>query len=179
MCEGVQTEAIREAFWGVVSTPFGDAVITLCDCGVMSLEFLEAGDLLEVPERVRITWRDYQFIEDRKRAVAVAQSLFVDDPTRQPLRCFLRGSTFQHSVWNELRKIPFGETRTYGAVAAAIGMPEGARAVGAAVGQNPIGFVIPCHRVVPASGGPGGFRWGQERKSRMLAFEAKVTRRNS
>ncbi|WP_077799322.1 methylated-DNA--[protein]-cysteine S-methyltransferase [Streptomyces sp. JHA26] len=86
-----------------------------------------------------------------------------------PLR--LDGTAFQRTVWEQLRKIPYGETRTYGELAAALGNPAASRAVGLANGRNPIGIVVPCHRVIGASGGLTGYGGGLERKQRLLDFE--------
>ncbi len=86
----------------------------------------------------------------------------------------VRGSTFQLRVWNALREIPFGEVRTYGEIAAAIGDPGAARAVGRACAANRAALVIPCHRVVRADGAPGGYRWGPERKARLLEQERRA-----
>ncbi len=84
----------------------------------------------------------------------------------------VQATAFQRRVWDELRRIPPGETRTYGQIAAAIGEPKAARAVGNAVGQNPVALVIPCHRVIRADGKPGGYRWGVARKQSLLQAEA-------
>ncbi|WP_224219485.1 methylated-DNA--[protein]-cysteine S-methyltransferase [Streptomyces olivaceus] len=86
-----------------------------------------------------------------------------------PLR--LTGTPFQRTVWDQLRKIPYGETRTYGQLADALGNPAASRAVGLANGRNPIGIVVPCHRVIGASGGLTGYDGGLERKQRLLDFE--------
>jgi len=83
----------------------------------------------------------------------------------------VRGTAFQLRVWRELQRIPRGETRTYGALAEAVGAPGGARAVGQACGSNPVAVVVPCHRVVPAGGGLGGYAWGVEKKRTLLDHE--------
>ena len=90
-------------------------------------------------------------------------------PLRAPLE--IVGTPFQRLVWEFLRTIPVGETRTYAAVARSIGMPRAARAVARACAANELAIAIPCHRVVPASGGPGGYRWGRELKQKILEFE--------
>jgi AraC family transcriptional regulator of adaptative response/methylated-DNA-[protein]-cysteine methyltransferase len=84
----------------------------------------------------------------------------------------VRATAFQRQVWQELRKIPRGETRTYAEVARAIGRPGAVRAVARACAANPVALVVPCHRVVPAAGGAGGYRWGAARKARLLESEA-------
>ena len=86
----------------------------------------------------------------------------------------LRGTAFQRRVWEELRRIPAGQTRTYAQVAAAIGHPKAARAVGRACATNPAPVVVPCHRVVPASGGLGNYSMGVERKRALLEREASA-----
>jgi methylated-DNA-[protein]-cysteine S-methyltransferase len=83
----------------------------------------------------------------------------------------LNGTPFQRTVWDQLRRIPYGETRTYGQLADALGKPAASRAVGLANGRNPIGIIVPCHRVIGASGGLTGYGGGLERKQRLLDFE--------
>jgi AraC family transcriptional regulator of adaptative response/methylated-DNA-[protein]-cysteine methyltransferase len=82
-----------------------------------------------------------------------------------------RGTEFQKKVWRALLDIPFGKTTTYSEIAQKIGAPKAVRAVGTAVGANPMGYIIPCHRVLPKAGGLGGFAWGPEMKQRMLNHE--------
>jgi len=86
----------------------------------------------------------------------------------------VRGTAFQLRVWQELQTIPRGETRSYGELADAVGTPGGARAVGQACGSNPVAIVVPCHRVVTASGGLGGYAWGVDVKSELLEREGAV-----
>src|SRR5262249_27736703 len=85
----------------------------------------------------------------------------------------IRGTVFQRRVWEELRRIPRGETRTYGDIAKAVGAPAAVRAVGSACGANPVALVVPCHRAVRTDGGLGGYAWGISRKRRLLALEKK------
>ncbi|MBE1237959.1 methylated-DNA--[protein]-cysteine S-methyltransferase [Phaeovibrio sulfidiphilus] len=96
-------------------------------------------------------------------------------PVRVPLD--LRGTDFQKTVWAALQTIPAGETRTYGEIAALIGRPRSARAVGQACGANPVSIIVPCHRVVGAGGHPGGYGWGLERKRRLLDLEREASGR--
>ena len=85
----------------------------------------------------------------------------------------IRGTVFQRRVWDELRRIPRGETRTYQEIARAIGAPAAVRAVGSACGSNPVALVVPCHRAVRTDGGLGGYAWGLKRKKKLLALEKK------
>ncbi|MEU6391618.1 methylated-DNA--[protein]-cysteine S-methyltransferase [Streptomyces sp. NPDC046939] len=96
---------------------------------------------------------------------------FAGELTTFDLPLHLHGTPFQRSVWEQLQKIPYGETRTYGELAAALGNPAASRAVGLANGKNPIGVIVPCHRVIGASGGLTGYGGGLERKRRLLDFE--------
>src|SRR5206468_7622045 len=83
----------------------------------------------------------------------------------------VRATAFQWQVWQALAAIPYGETRTYGDIAATIGQPRAVRAVARACATNPVALAIPCHRVVPAAGGTGGYRWGADRKKALLGRE--------
>ena len=85
----------------------------------------------------------------------------------------IRGTVFQRRVWEELRRIPRGETRTYRDIARAVGAPDAVRAVGSACGANPVALVVPCHRAVRSDGGLGGYAWGLARKKKLLALEKK------
>lgn len=94
-------------------------------------------------------------------------------PSIKKFTCVPSGTAFQKRVWAEVAEIPRGETSTYGTLATRIGCPESSRAVANAVGANPLAVVLPCHRVVPAQGGVGGFRWGKKRKCQFLDWEAE------
>ncbi|MET7416935.1 methylated-DNA--[protein]-cysteine S-methyltransferase [Streptomyces rubiginosohelvolus] len=97
---------------------------------------------------------------------------FAGDRTAFDLPLNLAGTPFQRSVWAELLKIPYGETRTYGELAEELGKPGASRAVGLANGKNPVGIIVPCHRVIGASGSLTGYGGGLDRKQRLLAFES-------
>ncbi|WP_267242380.1 methylated-DNA--[protein]-cysteine S-methyltransferase [Streptomyces sp. PR69] len=97
---------------------------------------------------------------------------FARELTEFDLPLHLEGTPFQRSVWQQLRTIPYGETRSYGELAQALGKPGASRAVGLANGKNPIGIIVPCHRVIGASGSLVGYGGGLERKRRLLAFES-------
>ncbi|NDJ19048.1 methylated-DNA--[protein]-cysteine S-methyltransferase, partial [Myxacorys almedinensis] len=90
----------------------------------------------------------------------------------KPLVLFVKGTNFQIQVWRALLKVPFGGITTYQGLAEAMGRPTAARAVGNALGRNPVGYLIPCHRVIQESGDLGGFRWGLDRKTVLLGWEA-------
>jgi len=119
------------------------------------------------------------FTESRDALQQSAQRLLQQADKGQgeaPITLHLQATDFQLSVWQALLSIPFGQTRNYGQIAAQMGKPSAARAVGTAIGKNPVAFLIPCHRVVQAGGGLGGFRWGEVRKAQMIAWEAAQAR---
>ena len=166
-----------EMVWGTAPSPFGIAVLVTTPYGLAGISF--ADTLAEVPaafEDLRTRWPNARFTRDDARLAPVAARIF--DPARwnaeQPVRMVLIGTDFEVSVWETLLKIPLGTATTYADVARAIGRPSAARAVGAAVGRNPISFVVPCHRVVGTGGALTGYRWGVPRKRAILGWEAGV-----
>ena len=122
-------------------------------------------------------WPKARFVEDRAFTKPYAARIF--DPSRwrseEPLRVVLIGTDFQIRVWEGLLKIPVGKATTYSNLAKSMSRPDAARAVGAAVGRNPISFVVPCHRVLGKSGKLTGYHWGLTRKRAMLGWEAGVS----
>ena len=119
-------------------------------------------------------WPRATYIEDRAATATFARRIF--DPTTwradRPLRIVMIGSDFELRVWETLLKLPLGKATTYSDIAGKIGRPKAARAVGAAVGKNPMSFVVPCHRVLGRSGDITGYHWGLTRKRAMLGWEA-------
>ncbi|QKW11263.1 methylated-DNA--[protein]-cysteine S-methyltransferase [Streptomyces sp. NA04227] len=104
-------------------------------------------------------------------ALAQLEAYFAGELKEFDLELALAGTEFQQSVWRELTRIPYGETRTYGQLAAALGKPNASRAVGLANGKNPVGIIVPCHRVIGADGSLTGYGGGLERKRGLLDFE--------
>jgi len=141
----------------------GTLTFEVGDEGLRSLRFGAEGAL-----RPPVTSAENEHLEATRRAL---KEYFAGKPPRLP-RLDLRGSAFQLAVWRALLEIPWGETRTYGDVAARIGRPGSARAVGGANHDNPIVILVPCHRVVAAGGALGGYGGGLEKKRRLLAHEA-------
>lgn len=152
---------------GIAESPFGPCAIGETGRGVCALHFGE--DL----EPIARDWPRAKFLRDDARARELAAQIFREGGTGG-LRAFVRGTRFQLSVWEALLRIPPGQVTTYGAIARAIGKAGAARAVGGAVGSNPISWLIPCHRVIRESGALGGYRWGTERKSAMLFRENRA-----
>jgi AraC family transcriptional regulator of adaptative response/methylated-DNA-[protein]-cysteine methyltransferase len=164
--------------YGVHETPFGDCLIAVTGRGVCALWFLAESGFEGALERLRAQWPEARVSEDPSLTAAYAERIFGGAPARAgapPLRLFLRGTNFQLKVWEALLRIPPGGVTTYEEIAEAIGAPGASRAVGAAVGANPVAYLIPCHRVIRKTGAFGGYRWGVARKRAMLGWEAART----
>ncbi len=159
---------------GFAPSPFGIAVLVATDHGLAGLAFADPGGeeaaLADLVER----WPAALQLRDDAAVATHAARIFDMEEWRpdRPLRVVLIGTDFEIRVWRTLLAIPFGRTTTYSRVAAHIGAPTASRAVGAAVGRNPISFVVPCHRVVARSGDLTGYHWGLTRKRAILGWEA-------
>ncbi len=150
-----------------VATPIGDLTVVASPLGIREVRWGsdgESGD--STLEQVAV--------EHLNRAIEQLEEYFQSGRMEFELALDLEGSDFQQLVWQELVRIPFGETRSYGSIADTIGRPKAARAVGAATGRNPAPVLVPCHRVVGASGALTGFAGGLEAKRILLAHEAEV-----
>lgn len=152
------------------ATPFGGATVALTDRGICALGFDddERGATLA---RLEHDWPAARLVRDQAATAAVVRRIFGQARAGRPLTLHLRGTNFQLKVWEALLAIPDATTTTYGTLAGTIGHPSASRAVGSAVGDNPVAFLVPCHRVLRATGGLGGYRWGIERKRAMLTWE--------
>ncbi len=166
--DGGRDAVIRYA---VMPTSLGPLLVAATDKGVCRISFDEdEADLRRHFPKARIVPGDADFVSLATRVAALA-----DDPgalTDVPLD--LHGTAFQQAVWAALRAIPAGETRSYGAIAAAIGRSGAVRAVGTACGDNRLALLIPCHRVLRSDGAPGGYAWGVDRKQALLNRERKA-----
>lgn len=166
-----------DMIWGAAPSPFGLAVVTATDYGMSGLGFADETTTVEQAfADLANRWPRARFVRDDARVAPLVAQAF--DPARwspdQPVRVVLIGTDFEVKVWETLLKIPVGQATTYQEVASHIGRPTAARAVGAAVGKNPISFVVPCHRVVGTSGALTGYHWGVPRKRAILGWEAGV-----
>lgn len=160
--------------YGFHICPFGVALIMVTDRGLAGLAFSDSGDERACLEDMTCRWPNAEYVEDLQATVPYAARIF--EPGKwssdQPLRVVLIGTDFQVSVWESLLKIPFGKAVTYSDIANDIGRPTAQRAVGAAVGANPISFVVPCHRALGKNGALTGYHWGLTRKRAMLGWES-------
>lgn len=159
--------------YGFHSSPFGTALVMVTDRGLAGLAFNDPGDEDEAFRDMAGRWPKAEYVADEKATAAYAERVF--DPSRwraeEPLRIVMIGSDFQVRVWQALLKIPLGSAVTYSDIACEIGKPDAPRAVGAAVGRNPMSFVVPCHRALGKSGDLTGYHWGLTRKRAMLGWE--------
>ena len=160
--------------YGFHTCPFGTALVMVTDRGLAGLAFSDSGDEKACLEDMTCRWPNAEYVEDRQATAPYAERIF--QPGRwtsdQPLRVVLIGTDFQVNVWQSLLKIPFGKAVTYSDIAKDIGRPTAMRAVGAAVGANPISFVAPCHRALGKNGALTGYHWGLTRKRAMLGWES-------
>jgi AraC family transcriptional regulator of adaptative response/methylated-DNA-[protein]-cysteine methyltransferase len=160
--------------YGFHPSLFGTALIMATDRGLCGLAFSDLGQEQAALDDMRLRWPKATYIEDSARTAAIAARIFDKKLWRadRPLRVVLIGTDFEVRVWETLLRIPMGRATTYSTIAGRIGAPKAARAVGAAVGKNPISFVVPCHRVLGKSGELTGYHWGITRKRAMLGWEA-------
>jgi AraC family transcriptional regulator of adaptative response/methylated-DNA-[protein]-cysteine methyltransferase len=160
--------------YGLHPSPFGGALVMITDRGLAGLAFTDEPDGMDAFEDMASRWPNAHYVEDVEATAAYAERIF--DPKRwdpkAPLRVVLIGSDFQVRVWEALLRIPMGCAVTYSSIAEKLGQPTASRAVGAAVGRNPISFVVPCHRALGKSGALTGYHWGLTRKRAMLGWES-------
>jgi AraC family transcriptional regulator of adaptative response/methylated-DNA-[protein]-cysteine methyltransferase len=160
--------------YGFHPCPFGMALVMITPRGLAGLALADAGKERGALNDMRKRWPKARYVEDLAATAATARRIF--DPMlwrpEQPLRVVLIGTDFEVRVWEKLLTIPMGKLATYSDIADKVCTPKAARAVGAAVGKNPICFVVPCHRVVGKNGDITGYHWGITRKRAMLGWEA-------
>ena len=161
---------------GFHDCPFGRVLLMTTDQGICGLAFADSGEEAAALCDMRSRWPEAVYVED---AVTTSQHVMrIFNPTawraEQPLRLVFIGTEFETRVWQTLLKVPLGRATTYSDIAGHIGKPKASRAVGAAVGRNPISFVVPCHRVLGKSGGLCGYHWGLTRKQAILGWEAGI-----
>ena len=160
--------------YGFHPSLFGTALVMTTERGLCGLAFADEGENAAVLEDMRKRWPNARYVEDQGRTAAVARRIFEPTQWRKetPLRIVLIGTDFEVRVWETLLRIPLGRATTYSDIARNVRSEKAARAVGAAVGKNPISFVVPCHRVVGKNGNLTGYHWGLTRKRAMLGWEA-------
>jgi AraC family transcriptional regulator of adaptative response/methylated-DNA-[protein]-cysteine methyltransferase len=160
--------------YGFHLTPFGECLLAITDRGICGLSFIPSVKRAQGLKQLQRKWARAEFVEDSSRTQPFIDRIFNSTKKKKapPLNLFLQGTNFQIKVWEALLKIPSGYVLSYEELAAFLGKPGAARAVGNAIAQNPIGYVIPCHRVIRKIGNIGDYRWGSARKKAILAWEA-------
>lgn len=160
--------------YGFHDCPFGRALVMMTDHGICGLAFADSGQEQAILADMRGRWPEADYVEDAAATGPSAWRIF--NPARwkaeQPLRIIFIGTEFETQVWQTLLKLPFGQITSYSDIATHLGKSGASRAVGSAVGRNPISFIVPCHRVLAKSGGLGGYHWGLTRKQAILGWEA-------
>ena len=160
--------------YGFHFSPFGRALVMVTDRGLAGLAFADHGKEAAAADDMMSRWPNATYEEDLAATLPFAARIF--DPVQwradQPLKVVMIGTDFQIRVWEALLKIPMGRVSAYSEIARTIGAPKASRAVGAAIGANPLSFVVPCHRAIGRSGALTGYHWGLTRKRAMLGWEA-------
>ncbi|MEQ9014744.1 MAG: bifunctional helix-turn-helix domain-containing protein/methylated-DNA--[protein]-cysteine S-methyltransferase [Roseovarius confluentis] len=165
-----------EILWGWFESPFGPALIMGTEKGICGIGFAAEVGAEEAMADMRSRWPKAAFAEDPQALAPLAGQAFPrEGSNREPAQLYLIGAPFQIKVWEALMSIPTGHVTTYSDIARVIGHPNAVRAVGTAVGRNPISWLIPCHRAMRKSGGLGGYHWGLPVKRAMLAWETAET----
>jgi AraC family transcriptional regulator of adaptative response/methylated-DNA-[protein]-cysteine methyltransferase len=163
--------------YGFHPSPFGEAIVVAAPRGMAGLGFVDEGNRERALADMARRWPRAVLVEDMDATAPYARRAF--DPTLwrldAPLRVVMIGTDFEVRVWETLLSVPMGRATTYSDIARKIGRPKAARAVGAAVGKNPISFVVPCHRVLGRSGALTGYHWGLARKRAIIGWEAGRT----
>ncbi|WP_037573469.1 methylated-DNA--[protein]-cysteine S-methyltransferase [Sporocytophaga myxococcoides] len=154
------------------NSQFGDYLIASTGKGISNLYFFD-GEEKSVIEDLKASWLRADIIEGTDDDQAKVARFFANDFTdSEKIKLHLKGTEFQIKVWEALLKIPQGVLTSYGQIAGSMNQANASRAVGTAIGSNPVGFIIPCHRVIKSVGGIGEFRWGSHRKKAMIGWEA-------
>jgi AraC family transcriptional regulator of adaptative response/methylated-DNA-[protein]-cysteine methyltransferase len=160
--------------YGLHPSPFGTALVMATERGLAGLAFADAGAEQAAIADMKKRWPKASYVADDARTAELARRVF--DPllwrAERPLRVVLIGTDWEVRVWETLLNVPMGRATTYSDIAAKMRAPKAARAVGAAVGKNPLAFVVPCHRVIGKGGALTGYHWGLTRKRAMLGWEA-------
>lgn len=163
-----------EITYGFTFSPFGTCMIAHTHRGICALKFVKEQGRNALSQQLGKEWPKAVLIRDDSRVQDLAQSVFPFDlqPAQTPLHLYIKGTNFQIKVWEALTRIPFGKTVSYQDIARHIGHPNSNRAVGTAIGKNPIPFLIPCHRVIKKMGAFGNYGEGKSRKKALIGWEA-------
>lgn len=157
-------------YYSVIASPAGDCFIVACEHGIVFLGFPAAGSSGNLLAGLQQQWPAALWVADHGVIGALGRKVFAPEP-RESVHLLVQGTPFQLQVWEALSGVPSGQVVTYGELAGRIGRPTASRAVGSAVGKNPVSYLIPCHRVLPRAGGVGNYLWGSLCKQALLQRE--------
>ena len=174
---------------GFHETPFGEALIATTELGICGLSFVVGGDRTSALRELESRWPGATFVDSDRATASAATRIFAhfedgagqpnvtatEAPALTPLSVLVRGTNFQVRVWEALLRIPPGSVSTYEDIASSMGQAGAVRAVGTAIGRNPVAYLIPCHRVIRKTGAFGSYHWGPERKVAILLRESSGT----
>jgi AraC family transcriptional regulator of adaptative response/methylated-DNA-[protein]-cysteine methyltransferase len=159
--------------YGIRPSTFGLAFIAATERGICQLSFTDENNYPDLLKSLQIAWPKADIQENKSRIKSLNNKIFhTHNPSNEKFHLFVQGSNFQVKVWESLLRIPSGMAFSYQQVANSIDAPNASRAVANAIAKNPIGYLIPCHRVIRNTGVIGGYRWGCERKQAIIAWEA-------
>ena len=159
--------------YGFTQCPFGLVFIAATNRGICHLSFSTPESMPESIRSLQQKWRNAKIAENQLRIETLSNKIFnPDTQTQKKFHLFIQGTNFQVRVWESLLRIPYSAVSSYQNVASSIGAPTATRAVANAIANNPVGFLIPCHRVIRNTGAIGGYRWNNKRKQAILAWES-------
>jgi AraC family transcriptional regulator, regulatory protein of adaptative response / methylated-DNA-[protein]-cysteine methyltransferase len=167
--------------YGFHPTPFGECLLAVTDRGICGLSFVPTGKRSHVLKELQNRWVGATMREAPESTKPFVDRLFTGPAksSRKPLQLLLKGTNFQVKVWEALMRIPEGSVVSYDDIAQVVGNPGASRAVGTAVGKNPVAYIIPCHRVIKRAGVIGSYHWGSDRKKALLGWEWAKTGQKS
>ena len=161
-----------EIAYGFHETPFGKCFIAVTERGICGLSFIQTDNELAIFNDFKKKWSNADFEKNESKTALIIDQIFTPSVQKAPkLHLLVKGTNFQVKVWEALLKIPTGSLSTYQTIAELAGSPNAVRAVGTAVGSNPIAYLIPCHRVIRKEGKIGEYHWGENRKKALIGFE--------
>lgn len=160
--------------YGVHPTPFGESLLATTERGICALRFTSSEDVQAEIHRLKQEWPRAVFVQEPQITNPVVENLFAPyrPKKHREFHLLLKGTNFQYQVWQALLRIPSGAIVSYGEVANQIGKPAAVRAVANAIAHNPVGYLIPCHRVIRKTGATHRYQWGSARKKAILGWEA-------
>ena len=156
--------------YGFHTSPFGEYFVANTERGICALSFVD-NNKDELLSSLSGEWKNASVIQHQKNTRSLAENIFSIEAPKQPVHVLLKGTKFQLKVWEALLKIPFGSVSSYRGIAASIGQTNAMRAVGSAIGSNPLAYLIPCHRVIRSEGIIGEYHWGSSRKTAIIGWE--------